>query len=177
MEVLIDFIGSQYAYQQALLFNNVIGIPNKLNFILPYAGSVHLLAGFKLFGLFKVSTNDDSKKFLSPNMKVAIEPYLFGKYIKFSSNSGYENPDFDAFIPAFSHFTWIQSKGTSVVLDVQGVFRDGRYYLTDQLVRVSIKNLEILIWVQWDYASLFYVINIIIFAKTGFGFLRVFREC
>lgn len=131
MEVLIDFIGSQYAYQQAILFNNVIGIPNKLNFILPYAGSVHLLAGFKLFGLFKVSTNDDSKKFLSPNMKVAIEPYLFGKYIKFSSNSGYENPDFDAFIPAFSHFTWIQSKGTSVVLDVQGVFRDGRYYLTD----------------------------------------------
>ena len=130
-DYLIDFIGSQYAYQQAILFNSVIGIPNKLNFILPYAGSVHLLAGFKLFGLFKVSTNDDSKKFLSPNMKVAIEPFLYGKYIKFSSNTGYENPDFDAYIPAFSHFTWIQSKGTSVVLDVQGVFKDGKYFLTD----------------------------------------------
>jgi hypothetical protein len=130
-EYLIDFIGSQYAHEEALLFNQIIGIPNKLNFILPYAGSVHLLAGFKLFGLFKVSTNDDAKKYLSPDMKVAIEPFIFGNYIKFSSNTGYENPDFDAYIPAFSHYTWIHSKGTKVVLDVQGVFEDGKYYLTD----------------------------------------------
>ncbi len=130
-DYLLDFIGSQYAYQQAIIFNKIIGIPNKINFILPYAGSVHLLAGFKLFGLFKVSTNDDSKKYLSPDMKVAIEPFLDGKYIKFSSNTGYENPDFDAYIPAFSHFTWIQSKGTRVVLDVQGIFKNGKYYLTD----------------------------------------------
>ena len=52
-------------------------------------------------------------------MKVAIEPFLNGKYIKFSSNSGYENPDFDAYIPSFSHFTWIQIKGTRVVLDAR----------------------------------------------------------
>ena len=64
-------------------------------------------------------------------MKVAIEPYISGNYIKFSSNTGYENPDFDAFIPAFSHYTWIRSKGTRVVLDAQGVFKDGKYYLTD----------------------------------------------
>ena len=127
----IDFITSQYAHEQALLFNKIIGIPNKLNFVLPYAGSVHLLACFKLFGLFKISTNKDSKKFLSPNMKVAIEPYLRGNYIKFSSNSGYENPAFDATIPAFSHFTWIYSRGTKVVLDVQGVIKNSKYYLTD----------------------------------------------
>ena len=64
-------------------------------------------------------------------MKVAIEPYISGNYIKFSSNTGYENPDFDAFIPAFSHYTWIRSKGIRVVLDAQGVFKDGKYYLTD----------------------------------------------
>ena len=130
-EYLIDFLGSQYAHEEALIFNQIIKIPNKLNFILPYAGSVHLLAGFKLFGLFKVSTNDEAKKYISPDMKVAIEPYIFGKYIKFSSNSGYENPDFDAYIPAFSHYTWIHSRGTKVVLDVQGVFKNGKYYLTD----------------------------------------------
>ena len=127
----IDFICSLYAYEEARLFNEIIKIPNKLNFIIPYGGSVHLLAGFKLFGLFKVSTNDDSKKYLSPDMKVAIEPYLDGTYIKFSSNTGYENPDFDAYIPAFSHFTWIHSKGRRVVMDVQGIFKNGRYYLTD----------------------------------------------
>ena len=60
-DYLLDFIGSEYAYEMAILYNQIIRIPNKLNFILPYAGSVHLLAGFKLFGLFKVSTNENSK--------------------------------------------------------------------------------------------------------------------
>ena len=130
-DYLIDFIGSQFAYEQAQMFNNLIKIPNKLNFVLPYAGSIHLLASFKLFGLFKISTNDEAKKYLSPDMKVAIEPFLEGEYIKFSSNSGYENPDFDAYIPAFSHYTQIYSRGTRVVLDVQGVFKNKKYYLTD----------------------------------------------
>lgn len=130
-DYILDFVSSQYAYEQAILFNKVIGIPNKINFVLPYAGSVHLLAGFKLFGLFKISTNDDAKRYISPNMKVAIEPFLDGNYIKFSSNTGYENPDFDAYIPAFSHYTWIYSRGTKVVLDVQGIFKNGKYYLTD----------------------------------------------
>lgn len=134
-DYLLDFIGSQFSHEMAILFNQVIGIPNKLNFILPYAGSVHLLAGFKLFGLFKVSTNDDSKRYLSPNMKVAIEPFLNGEYIKFSSNSGYENQNYNAYIPAFSHFTWIYSKGKRVVMDVQGIFKNQRYYLTDPAVQ------------------------------------------
>ena len=130
-DYIIDFVGSQYAHNEAVLFNQIINIPNKLNFVLPYAGSVNILAGFKLFGLFKVSTSDESKKYLSPDMKVAIEPYLAGTYIKFSSNTGYENPDFNAYIPAFSHFTWVHSRGTRVVMDVQGIFSNKRYYLTD----------------------------------------------
>ena len=126
----IDFIGFQYAHEEALIFNKLIGKPNKLNFIQPYAGSVRLLACFKLFGLFEIS-NDDAKKFIFPDMKVAIEPYISGKYIKFSSNTGYENEDFDEYIPSFSHFTWIHSKGTRVILDVQGVCDNGKYNLTD----------------------------------------------
>ena len=63
-EYYIDFYGSLYAHQEALLFNKIINIPNKLNFILPYAGSVNLLAHFKLLGLFKVSTNDEAKKYI-----------------------------------------------------------------------------------------------------------------
>jgi hypothetical protein len=130
-DYLIDFIGSQYAYEEAKSYNKIIETPNKLNFILPYGGSVHILAGFKLFGLFKVSTDDRSKKYLSPDMKVAIEPFLDAQYIKFSSNTGYKNPDFDAYIPSFSHFTWIHSKGKRVVMDVQGIFVSNKYYLTD----------------------------------------------
>ena len=129
-DFFLDFAASQYAYEKAIEFNKIIGIPNKINFILPYSGSVHLLAGFKLFGLFKV-TDDDSEKYISPNMRVAIEPFLDGKYTKFSSNTGYENPDFNAYIPAFSHYTWLTSKGTRIILDVQGIFKNNKYYLTD----------------------------------------------
>ena len=131
----IDMICSHYAYEQAILFNKYIRINNKLNFILPYAGSIHALAGFKLFGLFKVSTSEEAKLYLKKDMSVAIEPFLYGEYIKFSSNTGYENPDFNAYIPAFSHFTWICSKGKRVILDVQGVFENGQYYLTDPAVQ------------------------------------------
>ena len=49
-----------------------------------------------------------NQKKLSPDMKVSIESYLGEDYIKFSSNTGFENPSFNAYIPAFSHFTWIQ---------------------------------------------------------------------
>ena len=38
-------------------------------------------------------------------MRVAIEPFLDGIYIKFSSNTRYENPNLNAYIPDFSHFT------------------------------------------------------------------------
>ena len=62
-DFFLDFAASQYAYEKAIEFNKIIGIPNKINFILPYSGSVHLLAGFKLFGLFKV-TDDDSEKYI-----------------------------------------------------------------------------------------------------------------
>ena len=124
----IDIICSQYANEQVILFNMQIGITNKLNFIIPYAGSIQILAGFKFFGLFKVSTDDAEILYLKKDMKVAIEPFLTGEYIKFSSNTGYENPDFDAYIPAFSHFTWVCSGGTKVILDVQGVFKNKKYF-------------------------------------------------
>ena len=60
-------------------------------------------------------------------MRVAIEPFLDGIYIKFSSNTRYENPNLNAYIPDFSHFTWIRSKGRIVVMDVQGFFKNKKY--------------------------------------------------
>ena len=63
-------------------------------------------------------------------MRVAIEPFLDGIYIKFSSNIRYENPNLNAYIPNFSHFTCIRSKGRIVIIDVEGVFKNKKYYLT-----------------------------------------------
>ena len=64
-----------------------------------------------------------------------IEPFIEGEYKKFSSNTGYENPDFTAYIPAFSHLSWIISRGKRVIMDIQGVFKDGKYILTDPAVQ------------------------------------------
>lgn len=60
-------------------------------------------------------------KFLSEGCQVAIDTFIKGKYEKFNSNTGYENPLFKNTIPAFSHFTWLNSKGKVVVMDVQGI--------------------------------------------------------
>jgi len=125
----LDFKNSNFAYQCALEFNNIIG-ENKLFFVLPYGGSVKMLAGFKLFGLFNIK-DDDNKKFIKEDSLVAIEPFISGEYIKFSSNSGYENQNFNRFIPAFMHYSWIKSRGRIVVSDVQGVFTGKHYILTD----------------------------------------------
>lgn len=97
-------------------FNKLVKIPNKINFVCPYL-SVDIL-----------------KKEIS-----LIEPYLNGEFIKFSNNYGYENPDFSAYIPAFSHYSWIKYKGRMVINDVQGIFKDSKYYLTDPAIQ-SIEN-------------------------------------
>ena len=97
-DIASDLKSAFISYFCALEFNKIIKIPNKMNFILPYM-TMDIL----------------SKKF------AYVEPFLEGEYIKFSSNTGYENSDFSAYIPAFSHYSWILYRGRKVILDVQGV--------------------------------------------------------
>ena len=112
IDCVSDFKSTFISYSCALYFNKVINIPNKLNFVLPYM------------------TMDILNKTFA-----YVEPYLEGEYTKFSSNTGYENPQFNAYIPAFSHYSWLLYKGRMVILDVQGVFRNQKYYLTDPAVQ------------------------------------------
>ena len=128
-DFILDYKNSEYASQCAAEFNSIIG-ENKLYFILPFAGSINIVAGFKLFGLFNIR-DDENKKFVKENSLVSIEPYLPYEYYKFSSNSGYENQSFNRYIPAFMHYTWIKSRGRIVVSDVQGIFTGDKYILTD----------------------------------------------
>ena len=65
--------------------------------------------------------------------KVLVEPFL-GKeaYIKFNSNSGWENKDCGFSMAAFSHFTYHISNGRMLVCDLQGVKTNNEYILTDR---------------------------------------------
>ena len=107
----------------------------KIYFVSPYIAHLDEYAGFKLFGLFNIR-NDDAKEKIKKNKVLMIEPFLTGNYIKFVSNTNWTNPEIESkTIPAFMHFTWVISKGTAIVSDVQGVIKDGCFLLTDPAVQ------------------------------------------
>ena len=62
----------------------------------------------------------------------AVERYLTGTYLKYNNNSGYCNSK-KTTPQAFSHYTWCQSKGKLMIVDIQGV---GDLY-TDPQVHTS----------------------------------------
>ena len=114
-DFLKDFESSIIAKEQALLFNNKIGIPNKINYILPYATSIDI---------------NGTKETIS------VEPFLEGNFKKFYNNDGMEieqenGKKFTTYSSAYSHFTWLNFRGRKVVTDLQGIFKNGKYYLTD----------------------------------------------
>lgn len=112
IDKITDFLSSFIAIRYAIQFNNIIKMPNKINFVNPF-----------------MTFDNVTKQF------VYVEPYLEGKFIRFSNNAGYENPDYTAIIPAFSHYTWLNSKGQFAVLDIQGTFINNKYILTDPAVQ------------------------------------------
>lgn len=54
---------------------------------------------------------------------ISVEPYLYGRYIKYNNNYGYVNEsDEKRNTPqAFSHFTFEASRHTLIIVDIQGV--------------------------------------------------------
>ena len=52
-------------------------------------------------------------------MTFACEPYVDGKYVKYSNNFGYVSPDDRNTPHSFSHFTHYISGGRYLVVDVQ----------------------------------------------------------
>ena len=105
---------SKVAKEQALYFNIKIGVPNKINYILPYVSSINI--------------NGREER-------ITIEPFLKG-FKKFYNSDGEEveqedGKRFNKHCSAFSHFTWLNFRGRMVVTDLQGIFKNGEYYLTD----------------------------------------------
>ena len=64
-----------------------------------------------------------------------VEDYLTGEWTKWNTNAGYVNPRANTVsLHAFSHWTWVHTKGDAMVCDMQGVRRDDRYILTDPVI-------------------------------------------
>jgi hypothetical protein len=114
-----DIQASREAQRFAKLFNIEIKSSKPITFIEPI--------------VFQCSSNICTP--FQIGEKVLVEPFL-GKdaYVKFNSNSGWENKNCGLTMAAFSHFTYHSSDGKMLVCDLQGVKTDDRYILTDPAI-------------------------------------------
>jgi hypothetical protein len=67
---------------------------------------------------------------------IAAEHFLEGDYTKWLANNGWVSEDVGVSLPAFSHWTWVETNGEVLVCDLQGV-RDipsKGYWLTDPAI-------------------------------------------
>ena len=71
------------------------------------------------------------------NEWVMVEDYLEGDFQKYISNSGWVKPrcvqEYQS-MPAFAHWSWVHSKGSQMVCDLQGVLYPDKYVLTDPAI-------------------------------------------
>ena len=71
------------------------------------------------------------------NEYVIVEDYIHGFFKKWCNNYGFISPETDSgalAIPAFMHWSWVESWGKLMIADLQGVRMDKRYILTDPVI-------------------------------------------
>ncbi|CDF41321.1 unnamed protein product [Chondrus crispus] len=79
---------------------------------------------------------------LYKNAVGTVEDYLPGRFTKFLNNDGMANNEVSANFPAaFSHWSWVESKGALMVSDIQGVRTGAGYALTDPCIH-SVRDRE-----------------------------------
>ena len=71
------------------------------------------------------------------NEYLLVEDYLEGEFEKYISNTGYVNPicciEY-VLMPAFTHWSWLHTRGDLMITDLQGVRYDDKYVLTDPCI-------------------------------------------
>jgi hypothetical protein len=80
-------------------------------------GCVPNAIDFIYTSFYELTDRDDD----DPMKWIGVEPYIPGTYIKYNNNGGYVNKEFSATTQAFSHFTYQMTKGSLMVVDLQGV--------------------------------------------------------
>jgi len=113
-----DLLAYATAKSIAIEFNKVLQTNKRVEFVQPIID--YCEAGIRL--PFKVGEC------------VLIEPYLGDGYIKYNSNSGWENTECGTTMGALSHFSYHHSQGKLLLCDLQGVKLSDKYVLTDPVM-------------------------------------------
>jgi len=98
-----------------------------------FPGSVRQIT-FRPLTKCTVSNVDLLQKYVKRGDLVTVEDIIGGYYEKFNNNVGYENPNRKELLLAFSHWTYISSKGRYMICDLQGVQHIHEFCLTDPVV-------------------------------------------
>ncbi|XP_022097540.1 alpha-protein kinase 1-like isoform X1 [Acanthaster planci] len=133
------------AREMAQLFNARYKPSTATEFVAPEFTKVDKRATFYFLGFIPfernvkgkiAGTRDNVSNIIPANASIAVERFLEGDYVKYSSNTGYVNPDFPApTLAAFSHFTYHASNGEFLVSDLQGVYNRQGFCLTDPAIQ------------------------------------------
>ena len=96
------------------------------------------------YGIQKVTFTSDNTVRPKLNEYVLVEDYLEGEFEKYISNTGWVNQVCCMeylLMPAFTHWSWVHTRGDLMITDLQGVRYDDKYVLTDPCV-LSMENKE-----------------------------------
>lgn len=116
----LDIKTAKRASELAAKFNTVSGTDRKIKFreMIP----------------MKVTKSTTSCK-VGVGEWIVVEDFLCGHYMKWICNEGSVNRETGLFLPAFSHWTWVETDGKELVCDLQGVCDNPRgYELTDPAI-------------------------------------------
>lgn len=104
-------------------------------FAMKFSEKLQCLVSFLPSYIFELS-EANLRKFplFKGNKFIIAEKFLEGKYVKYNNNNGWvneESPE-SKLMQAFSHFTYHESKGWLMIVDLQGALSpEGRIMLTD----------------------------------------------
>ena len=96
---------------------------------------------FTEIGVFQVSSfqgADPNATHVQLGESVIVEDYIEGDFKKWCNNYGFISTESES-LPAFMHWSWVHTRGELMVADLQGVWKQDGFVLTDPVI-MSLNN-------------------------------------
>ena len=97
-----------------------------------FSGTDHPVC-FTEVDVLKIYSSDDPNSRPKLGEYVIVEDYIEGQYKKWCNNYGFLSRE-SLSMPAFMHWSWVQTKGEMMVADLQGVRKANCFFLTDPVI-------------------------------------------
>ena len=88
--------------------------------------------------IFQVTSRSDPNRTPKVGERVIVEDYIRGDFKKWCNNYGFISNESQS-MPAFMHWSWVHTGGELMVSDLQGVWTDDDFILTDPAI-ISLNN-------------------------------------